>query len=76
MTTLPILFNQPPDSLRRIGARGDRDRARYWRLRQRTDLAVPSVIHTVSCQSRPRWHGPLWQRNRHLRICQEWTLLR
>ena len=36
MTTYCILFNQTLDSLRRVGARGSRARARNWRLRQRT----------------------------------------
>jgi len=35
MTTYPILFNQTPDSLRRIGARGGRACARNRRLRSR-----------------------------------------
>jgi len=35
----PILFNQTPDSLRRIGARGDRAGARNRRLRQRIAAA-------------------------------------
>jgi hypothetical protein len=33
MTPYPILFNQTPESLRRIGGRAY---ARNWRLRQRT----------------------------------------
>jgi hypothetical protein len=36
----PILFNQTPDSLRRIGARGGRTCARNRRLRQRIDAAT------------------------------------
>jgi hypothetical protein len=39
MTTYPILFNQTPESLRRIGARGGRAHARNWRLHQRTASA-------------------------------------
>lgn len=35
MTNVPILFNQTPDSLRRIGACGGRAHARNWRVRQR-----------------------------------------
>jgi len=34
MTNYPIIFNQTPASLRRIGARGGRAHARNWRLRQ------------------------------------------
>ena len=40
----PILFNQTPDSLCRIGARGGRACARNRRLRQRT--AAP-VAHSL-----------------------------
>jgi len=36
----PILFNQTPDSLRRIGARGGRAWARNRRLRQRIHVLV------------------------------------
>ncbi|HUE04241.1 MAG TPA: hypothetical protein VMR62_32120 [Bryobacteraceae bacterium] len=36
MTTYPILFDQTPDTLRRIGTRGGRADARNWRLRQRS----------------------------------------
>ena len=45
MATYPILFNQTPDQLRRIGARGGRTRARNWHARQRAALAaaVPRV---------------------------------
>ena len=45
MTVYPILFNQTPAQLRRIGARGGRARACNWRARQRASLAaaVPMV---------------------------------
>ena len=43
MTPYPILFNQTPASLRRIGAQGGRARAHNWRLRQRTASIRPSV---------------------------------
>jgi hypothetical protein len=36
MTPYPILFNQTPDQLRRIGARGGRAQGRNWRTRKRT----------------------------------------
>jgi len=40
MTPYPILFNQSPDQLRRIGARGGRANARNWRARQQAPLAA------------------------------------
>ena len=45
MTAYPTLFNQTPDQLRRIGARGGRARGRNWRARQRQAraAAVPLV---------------------------------
>jgi hypothetical protein len=39
MTAYPILFNQTPDQLRRIGARGGRARGRNWRACQRAASA-------------------------------------
>ena len=42
MTPYPILFNQTPESLCRIGARGGRARARNRRLRQITASVVPA----------------------------------
>jgi hypothetical protein len=44
MTTYPILFNQTPEQLRRIGARGGRACARNRRARQRASRAVPVVL--------------------------------
>jgi hypothetical protein len=46
MTPYPILFNQTPDSLRRIGARGGRAHARNWRARQ---LAARLVSTSPTC---------------------------
>ena len=43
MTTYPILFNQTPESLRRIGARGGRAHVRNWRIRRRTATARPNL---------------------------------
>jgi hypothetical protein len=40
MTAYPILFNQTPEQLHRIGARGGRARARNWRARQRATPAA------------------------------------
>lgn len=40
MTAYPILFNQTPEQLRRIGARGGRAHARNWRARQRATPAA------------------------------------
>ena len=47
MTEYPILlFNQTPESLRRIGARGGRTRARNWRARQRAAVVAPAPSPT------------------------------
>ena len=43
MTTDSVLFNQTPEMLRRIGARGGRATARNRRARQRAALAAPVV---------------------------------
>jgi hypothetical protein len=40
MTTYPILFNQTPEQLRGVGARGGRARARNWRARRRVTKAA------------------------------------
>ena len=44
MNEIPILFNQTPDQLRRIGARGGRTHARNWRARQRTASVARSPV--------------------------------
>ena len=44
MTSYPILFNQTPDSLRRVGARGGRARARNWRARQQAAGAAAGPL--------------------------------
>jgi len=44
MTAYPVLFNQTPDQLRRIGARGGRAWGRNWRARQRGERAVAMPI--------------------------------
>ena len=46
MTPYAIIFNQSPDQLRRIGARGGRAHARNWRARQHAPLAagLPVVL--------------------------------
>jgi hypothetical protein len=40
MSAFPILFNQTPEQLRRIGTRGGRAQARNWRARQRANQAA------------------------------------
>jgi hypothetical protein len=49
MPPYPILFNQTPETLRRIGARGGRVYARNWRARQRQKPAAhaPAVSSTL-----------------------------
>ena len=50
ITTYPILFNQTPESLRRIGARGGRARGRNWCLRQRaTPLGMAAHAPAPQC---------------------------
>jgi hypothetical protein len=44
MKEYPLLFNQTPDSLRRIGARGGRAQARNRRARQKAQREVPLLI--------------------------------
>ena len=49
MTNYPhILFNQSPDQLRRIGARGGKARARNWRARLQTQApARPPMVAAI-----------------------------
>lgn len=49
MTNYPhILFNQSPDQLRRIGARGGKARARNWRARLQTQApARPAIVAAI-----------------------------
>jgi hypothetical protein len=50
MTPYPILFNQTPESLCRMGARGGRARARNRRLRQFTASVVPILTSAAPLQ--------------------------